>query len=520
MNPAPDPGDDPFSRIEALRQALAAPAHPTADQIANGAALARLAIERGRADAAIPLLEAMRKARPEDRDIAHLLGFALRLEQRLDEAANLYQAALGTSPDDPALTFGLAQARYELGLPAARLFAAAASRAPEQLDLHRNHALALISEGNPDQAERLLNDLLARNPGWIDGLMTLATLKWTRGDTIGYASHFAEACKLQPANQPLWIAWFQLVAQARDWPAAIAILERAERALGPTPALASLRLFVAVEMHDDAAAEALLVQTAHIRGDVTNLCRVRHLLRKGAVEAAETLLLGLVAQPSANLFWPYLSLCWRLRGDSRAEWLDRPDTLIRAIDSGIAMSDLDDLAALLRTLHTAQAPYIEQSVRGGTQTDRSVLLRHEPIISHLRQRLIETIRAYVAALPPAEADHPLLGRPRGKLKIEGSWSVRLLKQGYNVPHTHPKGWLSTAFYVDLPAPSRMGPAPAGHIAFGTPPAELGLDLPAYRTIAPARGRLAIFPSTMWHGTVPFDDGERLVIAFDIRPPAF
>jgi hypothetical protein len=104
------------------------------------------------------------------------------------------------------------------------------------------------------------------------------------------------------------------------------------------------------------------------------------------------------------------------------------------------------------------------------------------------------------------------------LLIEGSWSVRLSAQGYNVPHTHAMGWLSTAFYVDLPPAGQMGPAPAGHIAFGAPPPELGLPLKPYRTIAPAPGRLAVFPSTMWHGTVPFDDGERLVIAFDIKRP--
>jgi hypothetical protein len=28
----------------------------------------------------------------------------------------------------------------------------------------------------------------------------------------------------------------------------------------------------------------------------------------------------------------------------------------------------------------------------------------------------------------------------------------------------------------------------------------------------------LFPSTMWHATVPFEEGERLVVAFDVRPP--
>ena len=54
----------------------------------------------------------------------------------------------------------------------------------------------------------------------------------------------------------------------------------------------------------------------------------------------------------------------------------------------------------------------------------------------------------------------------------------------------------------------------------TPPEELGLDLPAYRTIEPRVGRTAVFPSTIWHRTMPFADGERLVMALDIRRPRF
>ena len=58
----------------------------------------------------------------------------------------------------------------------------------------------------------------------------------------------------------------------------------------------------------------------------------------------------------------------------------------------------------------------------------------------------------------------------------------------------------------------------GTYRLGIPPPELGLPLTAYRTIRPEPGRLAIFPSTTWHGTVPFDEGERLVVAFDVRRP--
>ena len=444
---------------------------------------------------------------------------ALRAGQRYLEADVLLTSAAQQFPRDFPLHFMHAQTRYELGYPAAHLYAAAKALDLDNRDVVRNQALALISEGRPDQAEALLRGMLGRQPGWLDGLKVLATLKWGQGDPVHFADHYADACRAMPNNPALWIAWFRMVAQARDWAGAGAILDEAERHLGTIPAIEACRLFVAVESHDDAAAASLLTRTAHFRGDVTSLCRIRHFLRTGDPKAAEAEALPLIATPSAALYWPYLSLAWRMLGDARWEWLDQPDSLIAARDIGCSGSELEQLADVLRALHTASTPYIEQSVRGGTQTDRSVLLRREPELQKLKARMLEVVRDYIDQLPPHDSRHPLLSAPRGgPLLLEGSWSVRLLQQGYNVPHTHAMGWLSTAFYVSLPEASAMGPEPAGYIAFGAPPAELGIGLAPYRTIRPEPGRLAMFPSTTWHSTMPFEDGERLVVAFDIRRP--
>lgn len=455
---------------------------------------------------------------PLDAAKARQHGFALREGQNYGAAEQVFAAAAQAFPQDVALAFGLAQTRYELGHSAADLFARAAALAPDHPDISRNHALALISEGRGDEARDLLQARLARHPGWLDGHKALATLNWTSGTQATFSDHLAPACRAQPGNAALWLAWFRNLAQARDWRGAAAVLDEAERHLGTTPAIEVSRLFIAVESHDPAAAK-LIYATAHYRGDVSSLCRIRHALRLGDPRRAEAEALPLTSGASAMLYWPYISLAWRLLGDERAEWLDRPDALIQPLESGWSAAELDVLAQVLRGLHTQAQPYIEQSVRGGTQTDRSVLLRHEPELQAIKTRLFELLHDYVMRLPPRDLAHPLLGAPRDRaLLVEGSWSVRLAKQGYNVPHTHAMGWLSTAFYVSLPGTDQMGPAPAGHIAFGSPPAELELDLEPYRLIEPAPGRLAVFPSTMWHGTVPFEDGERLVIAFDIRKP--
>jgi tetratricopeptide (TPR) repeat protein len=506
-----------------IAEQLAARALPRAGEGAHLAAsldLVRQALGQGLAARALPLLSALSKARPADAEIALLHGVALRREQRLLEAAAVFSAAIAAGGEDSALVQGLAQTRYELGQPAAALFAEAQRRNPANLEILRNRALAMASEGDRAGAEALLKQAVAAHPGWLDGHKSLSVLRWTGGDQARHAASYAAACAAQPGNADLWLAWFRALAQTRDWTAALEVLHRAEQSLGTIPAILVSRFFVASEAGEAVETERLLAATAALQGETINLIRVRHALRRGEAGAAEAVCLPQLITPSAPLFWPYITLAWRMRKDPRAYWVDRPDQFIKACPVDLDASELADLAELLRELHTMEQPYIEQSVRGGTQTDRSVILRHEPIMQRAKARWMEAIRRYVDELPPWEQGHPLLGLPRQHLLVEGSWSVRLLRQGYNVPHNHPVGWLSTAFYIALPSPHAMGPAPAGHIAFGTPPEELGLDLPAYSTIAPREGVTAVFPSTVWHRTMPFEDGERLIMALDVARPRY
>jgi hypothetical protein len=83
---------------------------------------------------------------------------------------------------------------------------------------------------------------------------------------------------------------------------------------------------------------------------------------------------------------------------------------------------------------------------------------------------------------------------------------------------HPRGWISSALYIALPPNNPADPKDAGWLTLGQPDERLGIDLPPWRSIEPKAGHLALFPSTMLHGTMPFSDGERLTVAFDVAPP--
>lgn len=463
------------------------------------------------------------KEAPRDADGWARRAAMLRSAQHMVESGAAITKAQQLAPADPLIAFLQAQSRYELGYPAATLFANARRLWPANPDVVRNHALALASEGDYPAAESLLSNMLAGNPEWLDGHRILSGLRWTNGDADGFDRSYAEACKRQPKSAALWLGWFSAVAQHRDWTRAVIVLDQAETALKSGERLRAARAFVACEARDDIAAERLLGELPADQDDFINICRIRFHIRRRDWQQAEQIALAMTQSAAAGQVWPYLSAIWRMMGDDRAVWLDGNPLYASVIDIGLTSGQIGELAQQLRSLHTARRPYPEQSVRNGTQTDRSVLLRHEPIFQKARTQLMAAVRDFVSQLPPEDTAHPLLARPREHLQISGSWSVRLTAGGFNVPHTHPHGWISSAFYVALPDSSDSDPPFAGFLNLGSPPADLGLDLPPYRRIKPEVGKLALFPSTMWHSTEPVPAGERLNIAFDIaatglKPP--
>ena len=109
----------------------------------------------------------------------------------------------------------------------------------------------------------------------------------------------------------------------------------------------------------------------------------------------------------------------------------------------------------LRGLHLDLHQPLEQSVRGGTQTDGPLFARIEPEIRALRAAIVAAVERHIAQLPPPRGRPPEPLRPkRAPVRFAGSWSVRLAGAGFHANHIHPAGWISSAFYVALPAMDR------------------------------------------------------------------
>lgn len=498
----PAPASAPFVRPFAV----------DADALFRAAAAA---LREDRAEPLLPKLEDGVRRHPRDARLWQMLGLAHRSLEDSAAAIAAFRRAADLAPTDPLIVHSLARVTLEAGLPASTLFERALQLAPNDGQVLLGRAATRLADGRTDAAIAELDAVLARDPLWLDGHATVSRLRWASGGPGDPLISFRTALRDHPRAEPLWLGLIDSFIQAEDFAAAEVELAAARTALGETQPLRTRRAICVAEQNG-AAADRLLSELEP--GDpALTIWRVRHLLRSGRPADAARLAEKRLAAADGRPLWPYLASAWRMVGDARWEWLEGDPRLVGVYDLGDALGPLPALAERLRALHLASHHPLDQSLRGGTQTDGPLFARIEPEIRRLRAAVKAAVERHIAQLPPPDPRHPTLAAPRGPVRFSGSWSVRLTDGGFHVDHVHPAGWFSSAFYVALPE-RRPGDDPhAGWLSLGEQRA-LGLDLPPAHLIEPRPGRLVLFPSTMWHGTRPFAAGERLTVAFDVAAP--
>ena len=466
----------------------------------------------------LPVVRAAAAANPSHARLWQVLGLMHRALDELDSATAALDRAAALAPRDALIGHARARAWFDAGKPSSAHYEQARKLAPADKAILQGHAAALLAENRAEDAAALLEAELNRAPDWVTGHAVLARTRWQMGDTERFTKSLELALASLPKQIDLWKELIILLLHAGRYEQALSVIARGRAAAGPHPVFDANEAVCHAELGNFEKADALFAQLALLREPKLMVRHVRHLLRTGRPREAERIARSAMNSPFANAFIPYLSIAWRVTGNPLWEWLEGDARLVGVYDLAGAIPSVDALADCLRALHLNVHQPLEQSLRGGTQTDGYLFARVEPEIRSLRKAVVEAVRAHIGQLPPPDLRHPQLGQPRGSIRFSGAWSVRLTSGGRHANHVHPDGWFSSALYIALPDPAERGPEPAGWLTLGEPQDELRLDLEPLRMIEPKPGRLALFPSTMWHGTRPFDAGERLTVAFDVARP--
>lgn len=296
--------------------------------------------------------------------------------------------------------------------------------------------------------------------------------------------------------------------------------------LGQNPDAPLADQLLRADLLSEAGEQALADQAwAQIAPNLTTLppyaqtVQIRHMFRSGLIEDGAQRAHSLARTSGLVEAWAYVELGWRIMADPRHPWLLGEGALI-------AQHSLDEFAEYhallverLRELHQSIAHHpLEQSARHGTQTDGPLFSQTSPEIRRLVRDIRHGVARYLTEIPDLGREHPMDRLRRRNFRFSGSWSIRLTQSGYHAPHFHSDGVISSACHISLPPclcdPDTEQQQP-GWLELGRPPNFLGLDVAPVRVLRPQEGVLALFPSFLFHGTRPFDDGERLTVAFDV-----
>lgn len=444
-------------------------------------------------------------------------------------AARWFDIALGIEPDRWPALHGRARVALERGeADAVARFDRALAARPGDADLWLGKAQALAVAGDKPGARLIAEQIVRQAPGFLAGLTFLCGLRLAAGEKDITAPFRAAAAQV-PQDPNIPAMQIETLAGLDCANAAAQVAAAARRRFPDEPHFALLEAIHAGSAGDHARAEAIFAELADER-PMRFLHEARHRLRAHDPSAAERLLERALDDDPWNISaWALRGISWRLSGDTRASWLHEQAGLVqlRALSGRDGL--VADAAAVLRRLHAACAMPLGQSLRGGTQTPGILFHRTEPVLAELHQAIQGTLAAYRAALPEPDAAHPLLRHQARPWRLGGSWSVRLTSNSpgagdYHTAHIHPQGIVSSALYLVVPDISGNADARQGWLELGRPPPDLRLDLGPLRVIQPREGHLALFPSTLYHGTTAFGSGrsavaERMTVAFDVTTSA-
>jgi len=454
------------------------------------------------------------KVSPRDPRLWHIKGLIHRQHEQRELAIPALQRAIQLAPNEPIIVRGYARTMLEAGLPCIDEFGRAMRLEPSNPELVKGLVAGLMAEGRTAEAIEGLDLALRRSPLWTDGHVLLAQMRWSEGEREGFTRSVDEALAQHPNSLELRREQLVALVEAGHFDDAMDRIEDGRRRFGDHLLFTSHEAAILSESGGDLhRAGQLYDKMAALDLANVEMWHVRHLLRSGQPAEAIAIMDRWLGTADQDLFWPYAASAWRLTGDPRWEWLEGDERLVGVFDLSDRLPPLDQLSATLRRLHVSKSEFFSQSVRGGTQTDGNLFHRIEPEIIQLREAIRQAVAEHAAQLPAIDPRHPLLRSRPQNVNFSGAWSVRLVGGGFHANHVHPMGWLSSALYVVLPPD--LGQEQAGWLTLGEPQAQLGLDLPPFRLVEPKPGRLALFPSTMWHGTRRFGEGERMTVAFDV-----
>jgi tetratricopeptide (TPR) repeat protein len=482
----------------------------------------------GDAKAAVETLSRAVTEEPRNAKAWSSYGRALRGSERHEEAIAAFSTSLALRPGHLATVHNLAVAmrlagRVEAALP---LLEQCVAASPASAEIHYNLGHCYYDLARLDDAASAYRRAIAAEPHYRDAHDSLNRLLWQVGDTDHYLQSYFDTLGHGRADPGLLADLANRLNLDGRMAEAVELIEAAMAEGIDSPDLRH-RLGQAQVALDRAEEGLKQLEAAVAAAPERNEFRLElartQIIGQRYDDALTALAPALDTDPFDQQAIAYQGLARRFLEDPGERQINDyhrfvgEEILEPPAEWGGVEAFNRRLEAALAALHTTSQHPLEQTLRGGTQTMGDLFDQTIPEIAALRGMIEESVRRFIASLPD-DPSHPFLSRKSRDFRFSGSWSVRLRKAGFHVNHVHSEGWISSCYYAGLPSAVANSASHQGWFKLGETGLGLGPREQVARLIEPAVGKLLLFPSYFYHGTVPFDeDAFRTTVAFDVVP---
>ena len=193
------------------------------------------------------------------------------------------------------------------------------------------------------------------------------------------------------------------------------------------------------------------------------------------------------------------------------------DFVYKAAIPELSEADSPLLKALLNDINNAEiAERVQGMLHNGKQSAGNLFKRPEASFGTLGELVKKEFMNYKNKF--AGSDCELIKSFPEQFEFTSSWYVKMRQGGHLDAHIHEIGWISGAVYLAMPSDKKS--PEEGAFEYGIH----GDDYPQKHsnfpvgTVVPNVGEIVLFPSSLFHRTIPFTSSEdRICIAFDLKP---
>lgn len=441
-----------------------------------------------------------------------------------------------------------AQRKFEEAIASYRM---AADLQPRQADIHFNLGIAL---GNLDRTEEAIssyNKAIALQPGFFEAYGNLGTLLQKQGKLEQAVSNYRKALAIHADA----IGYFNLATALRDQGKLDEAVQAYQSALAIHPNYADAHNNLGETLRDqgnmtaavNSYQAALAIKNEHAKANY-NLAEflylakdyaaaIRHFEQSQLDDWQERVLYCLYKEQKFEQFQhrlhafiadgkhvsPFLanlSMHYAINFGTPDPYNFCKNAMEFVYQNSIAELASPDSELLQALLHDIASSEIAERRQGrlhnGMQSAGNLFKRPEASFRALSELIRVEFEKYRQRYAGADCEL-ILSFPQER-EFTSSWYVKMQQGGHLTSHFHELGWLSGAVYLKMP--QKLGHATEGNFEYGTHGDDYPQQHQDFPTadITPKVGDIVLFPSSLFHRTIPFSSTEeRICIAFDLKP---